>query len=208
MAKKLALGIAFLILFFFIYPSTKAESLIPQLIYQKNGVSSNQLTGIYVAGAGDVNSDGYADFLIGTTFGVSYLYSGMTGEEFYQKTGATIAGIGDINGDGRADFITGRPGVAPAGSAFIYSGVDGNLLYVKDGTNSGDAFGTSVAGAGDVNQDGINDFIIGAERVDSGALTDVGAAYIYSGATGELLYQKFGRMAYERFGWSVGSVEI
>jgi len=169
------------------------------LVYQKGG-------GGPVAGAGDVNGDGRADFIISNS-SQSYVYSGSTGSLLYQKSGgSSVAGIGDINGDGRADFLIGDqnadPGFTNGGSAYVYSGATGSLLYQKNGAADYDLFGSSAAGAGDVNGDGKPDFIIGARTATVGGLISAGAAYVYSGATGALLHQKSGA-ASEQLGESV-----
>lgn len=78
----------------------------------------------------------------------------------------TLSGVGDVNGDGRPDLIVGAPN---DGFARVYSGIDGSVLYNFDGDDTRDAtgrligrFGSSVSGAGDINGDGIDDFIVGA----------------------------------------------
>jgi len=183
-------------------------------LYRKDGSAAGDFLGFFVAGAGDVNGDGKADFLIGapyaspggrTNAGSAYVYSGAGGALLYQKDGVaagdllglSVAGAQDINGDGTADFVIGAPFASPgvltnAGSAFVYSGATGALLYQKDGALDLDQLGTSVAGAGDVNGDGKADFFIGAPYADSGSLVDAGAAYLYSGADGFLLFEKEG----------------
>jgi len=195
------------------------------LLYQKTGSSLGDRLGISVAGAGDVDGDGAADFIIGaqtadpgnlTNAGSAYVYSGATGVLLFQKNGASpgdafglsVAGIGDINSDGKSDFIVGAPnadpgGLGEAGSAYIYSGATGVLLFQKNGASSGDVFGLSVAGTGDIDGDGIKDFIIGAVATDSGGITNSGSIYVYSGTSGVLLFQKNGTVTDEYFGWSI-----
>ena len=117
-----------------------------------------------------------------------------------------------IVGDGKADFIVGAPyadpgGRADAGSAYVFSGADGSLLYQKDGGAAGDNFGLSVSAAGDGNGDGKADFIVGANGADPGGRADAGSAYVYSGADGSLLYQKDGVATEDRFGLSVGGAK-
>lgn len=190
------------------------------LLYQEHGSTNNWGLGYSVAGAGDVNGDGKADFIIGAPgayFEAStthaYVYSGTDGSLLYQMSGTygtrfgfSVAGAGDLNGDGKADFIVGNPldqfGGNRSGSAFVYSGADGSLLFRKDGTSSGDQLGYSVAGAGDVNRDGHADFIIGAPFTDPAGLADAGSVYLYSGADGNLLFSKDGADG-DNLGWSV-----
>jgi len=195
------------------------------LLFQKDGAAASNFLGISVAGAGDANGDGKDDFIIGTPLadpggltnaGSAFVYSGATGLLLFQKDGAagfdvlgwSVAGAGDVDGDGKADFIIGAytadpGGRSSAGSAFVYSGADGTLLFQKDGAAAGDQLGWSVAGAGDLNGDGKADFIIGAYTADPGGRGDAGSAYLYSGADGALLYQKDGAAAGDFLGYSV-----
>ena len=194
------------------------------LLYQKTGDTAFDQFGYSVSGAGDVNGDGRADFIVGARFddppggtnaGSAYVFSGADGSLLYQASGDTssdqfgysVSGAGDVNGDGRADFIVGArfddpPGGTNAGSAYVFSGADGSLLYQVTGDTTGDEFGRSVSGAGDVNGDGKADFIVGAILDDPGGLNNAGSAYVFSGADGSLLYQVSGTTL-DFFGWSV-----
>ena len=197
------------------------------LLYQKDGAAADDQFGVSVSGAGDVNGDGKADFIVGAIFaspggkrfaGSAYVYSGADGSLLYQKDGAaaddqfgvSVSGAGDVNGDGKADFIVGAIFASPggkrfAGSAYVYSGADGSLLYQKDGAATDDGLGGAVSGAGDVNRDGKADFIVGTEGADPGGKAGAGSAYVYSGADGSLLYQKDGAAADDVFGGVVAS---
>ncbi len=225
MPKRLSLIIPLLIAFFIAQPLAKTETLPIQLLYQKNGTMAGEVVGFSVGGGGDMNGDAIADFIIGAPgadtggivdVGAAYVYSGANGALPYTKNGTgtddelglSVAVTGDINGDGRADFIVSAYLADPlgrvnAGSAFVYSGLDGSLLYQKHGGFTGDRLGGSVAGAGDVNADGREDFIVGAEATNPGGRINAGSAYVYSGATGALLYQKDGMNGDDAFGWSV-----
>ena len=202
------------------------------LLYQRTGDTASDFFGISVSGAGDVNGDGRADFIVGanaddpagggTNAGSAYVFSGADGSLLYQRTGDTasdffgysVSMAGDVNGDGRADFIVGARfddpagGGNSAGSAYVFSGADGGLLYQRTGDSASDNFGWSVSGAGDVNGDGRADFIVGARLDDpAGGGTDAGSVYVFSGADGSLLYQRTGDSAGDRFGYSVGGAK-
>jgi len=61
----------------------------------------------------------------------------------------------------------------------------------------------SVGAAGDVNGDGVPDVIVGAPGTFGGGNSQ---ARVFSGATGELLYEPGATYAFSRFGWAVGGV--
>ncbi|MBK8285726.1 MAG: FG-GAP repeat protein [Ahniella sp.] len=52
---------------------------------------------------------------------------------------------------------------------------------VRNGGQSGAEFGTRIASAGDINNDGVDDLVVGAFRFDSNGLTDNGGAFVYLG---------------------------
>lgn len=79
-----------------------------------------------------------------------------------------------------------------------------SLLYKLCGDDSGDGFGSAVSGAGDVNRDGYPDLVVGAP--DRGPNPYPGAAFVYSGRDGTLLYLFEGRPgSYDGLGTSVGA---
>ncbi len=158
--------------------------------------------GFSVAGAGDVNGDAFGDIIIGDENGNAAIYYGsaagvpatasitLTGTNNF---GNSVASAGDINGDGYSDVIVGSTG---SGSAFTYQGSPATstniATAVLNGQNAGDQFGYSVASAGDVNGDGYNDVIIGANGYIGGyanrfsATGNLGAFYIYLGSASGL----------------------
>ncbi len=160
--------------------------------------------GYSVAGAGDVNGDGFADVLVGAPYaapvGFVHIYHGSptgigttpttvllggAGDDFF---GWTVAGAGDVNGDGFADVIIGAPGADGSdrdrGQALVYHGSRVGIIAtpatVITGRDTSDRLGLSVAGAGDVNADGFADVIIGADRAEGGG-RDRGEAYVHHG---------------------------
>lgn len=198
------------------------------LLFEKVGVDSFDLVGSTVAGAGDVNGDGRADFMVaaGLSIGGSVsVYSGVDGGLLHRKDtpfpgqndgfgysfSNAIAGVGDVNGDGKGDFAIGAHWASigdsvEAGTVFVYSGSNGALLYRKDGTRYNAEMGFSVAGTGDVNGDGKGDIIIGAPYFP-GELPVPGfrgKAYVISGPTGATLFELNNPDLHQgQFGWSV-----
>ncbi|MBF0261970.1 MAG: FG-GAP repeat protein, partial [Magnetococcales bacterium] len=128
-----------------------------------NGVIDGDYTGVSVSGVGDVNGDGYDDMLIGATkalnassdrSGVSYLFFGRAKSEFTASNGAF-----DLDA--------------------LWASGDGVRL---EGVWNQDRTGCSVSGAGDLNGDGFDDFVIGADRYPTG--DSAGAAYVVFGQAG------------------------
>ena len=115
----------------------------------------------------------------------------FTGEAPGDQLGYSVASAGDVDNDGHSDLIIGAFGndteASGAGSAYVFSGLDASLVYVFSGEVADDEFGISVASAGDVDNDGYSDVIIGAHGNDAGGL-DAGRVYVFSGQTGDTLY--------------------
>ncbi len=194
------------------------------LLYDFHGDSAGDLFGASVDGAGDVNNDGYDDMIVGAyeddnngdRSGSARVFSGADGSILYtfngdsllDRLGFSVAGAGDVNSDGYADVIAGAPFSdnvwVSSGSAKVFSGIDGSVLYTFNGSGQGHVFGSSVSGAGDVNNDGLDDLIVGAYGDDHTGI-DMGSAWILSGADGSTLFALHGERDYARFGFSVSN---
>jgi len=104
------------------------------------------------------------------------------GEDGGDNSGHSVSGAGDVNGDGYDDILIGAQGDedgggASAGQVYLILGkadgwsMDVNLSNSNAsywGENADDKAGVSVSGAGDVNGDGYDDILIGAEMDDDG----------------------------------------
>ena len=178
--------------------------------------------GASVAAAGDVNGDGVPDIIVGAPddssagfqagairvfSGANFaLLHGILADDSLDQLGNSVSGVGDVNGDGFDDFIVGAPGDEPNGSfsgrARVYSGFDASVLFSFDGDASNDHLGRSVSGAGDVNADGIPDFVVGAHQDDDNG-SQSGSVRVYSGLDGSIIHYFVGDAAADLLGYSV-----
>jgi FG-GAP repeat len=210
-----------------VYPIT-IDPTLTSVDWQIESNKAGSDFGCSLYAAGDVNSDGYSDIIIGARKfqkdyvdeGAAFLYYGgpsgisssgagnsivstMPAWSYYggqagAQFGASVSTAADVNGDGWGDIIVGAPkftnGETNEGKVFAFYGAGG------DGTNPSPAvaglattpnwtaesnqananFGVSIAPAGDVNNDGYSDIIIGANLYDKGESNE-GAVFIYRG---------------------------
>jgi hypothetical protein len=162
--------------------------------------------GISVAGVPDVNGDARGDVIVGAPFegngvldntGKAYLFSGANGvrlRSFFSGApeagdlfGTAVAGLIDMNGDGRGDIAIGAahadPGAAPndSGRGYVYSGATGAFLRGLGSTApvASAAFGTSICGIADVNDNAKGDLVVGSPFEDTPNLSNVGRAFLF-----------------------------
>ncbi|MEO6695444.1 MAG: FG-GAP-like repeat-containing protein [Ignavibacteria bacterium] len=170
--------------------------------------------GYSVCCAGDVNGDGYSDILIGANTydnprrdeGKVYLYKGTatgvtvsmtwtptTIASYFANFGASVSSAGDVNGDGYSDVIVGAYSFdnseTDEGKVYVYHGSPAGLSltpnWVMESNQSYAHFGHCVSSAGDFNNDGYSDVIVGARNYDHGEVNE-GSAFIYLGTPGGL----------------------
>lgn len=178
------------------------------------GSTANDMLGISVASAGDVNGDGFADIVAGADgndaggngAGQAYVFLGgasdtldptpdgtLTGAAASDSFGHSVASAGDVNGDGFADVIVGaflsNSTVADTGRAFVYFGAAGSTF---------NATADGVLSPASVIDDKFGLSVAGIGDVNGDGLADVaggapgndffamnaGRAYVYFGAAG------------------------
>ena len=122
----------------------------------------------------------------------------LDGEAAYDSSGNSVASAGDVNGDGFADVIIGAyradPHGSNSGAAYVVFGkasgfstslnlssLNGANGFKLSGVAVGDETGVSVASAGDLNGDGFDDIVIGADQAPAGAYTNTGVSYVVFG---------------------------
>jgi hypothetical protein len=161
--------------------------------FDGNSLGMNSRLGYSVDGGGDINGDGHADLLIGSSNGQAFVYSGATGGILHQMSsavgnfGEVVATVGDLDGDDRPDHLVSARFASAGGKVFLYSGANGSLIEQLDAPTSPALFGASLADAGDVNGDGITDLLIGAPASEPAGLFLAGAVYLYSGKDRQVL---------------------
>jgi len=135
--------------------------------FRLDGAASRDYAGAAVSAAGDVNGDGFDDVLVG-------------------------AGYADPNGNdgaGSSYVVFGKSGGFAA--TMSLAGLDGANGFRLDGVSAGDTAGGAVSTAGDVNDDGFDDVLVGAFRADPNAVTsglgeneESGSSYVVFGKSG------------------------
>ena len=168
-------------------------------------------TGSVVSNAGDINGDGFDDVIVHgkyvvfgkiSGFNATLDLSSLDGNTGFRLEGASglVSNAGDINGDDFDDVIIGVPGADPngesSGSVYVVFGkaasfsatlelssLDGSNGFRVDGLDAYDNLGISVSNAGDINGDGFDDVIVGANGVDpiGGSFFSAGSSYLLFG---------------------------
>ena len=116
-----------------------------------------------------------------------WTFTGPSDDSFF---GYAVANAGDVNGDGYDDVLVGAylhsNGNANEGAAYVFlGGPDGLGLgpeWVVEGNVDGEFFGYAVGTAGDVNQDGYDDILVGAPLASPPGLNGAGRVSLYYGS--------------------------
>jgi hypothetical protein len=159
------------------------------------GDGYTQLVGTLVDAAGDVNGDGLADVIVGT--------------ETYTNDAVTL----------RAYVVFGKDDTEPVDLLDVIDGEGGFVLRATGGPGYGGTAFADVAGAGDVNGDGLDDIVVGIESheatgnartwvvfgkndtdlVDLDELSDTGGGFVIEGET---------RLESYRARWTSGAGDV
>lgn len=155
----------------------------------------------FASGSGDLDGDGVGDIFVGdldatvegqASTGAAYVFSGRTGFPIHVLPGLEPGegfGLGraipDVNGDHRPDLLIGAfnngEGAASGGATYLFSGRSGALLRRWTSTTASDNFGGDAIGTGDVDGDGLPDFLVTAPGLSFVNL-DAGRAFVLGGS--------------------------
>ncbi len=178
---------------------------INDLIIGAPGADPNGQYNLYGAG------ESYVVFGSNNGFGASFNLSSLNGSNGFvinaidvgDFLGISVSSAGDINGDGFDDLIIGAEGADPNGrysagesyvvfgsnngfgASFNLSSLNGSNGFAIIGIDSFDESGNSVSSAGDINGDGFDDLIIGAEGADPNGRYSAGESYVVFGSNSD-----------------------
>ncbi|MET7256237.1 FG-GAP-like repeat-containing protein [Dyadobacter fermentans] len=177
----------------------------------------NAQFGYSLAPAGDIDADGFSDIIVGARWytngqgqegeGAAFIYRGgsnglqgsptiLEGNQYNAAMGNKVSSAGDVNGDGFADILIGAPlftiSQNSEGAVFVYYGSTTGVSIATKTTISVNQLayiGSSVSCAGDVNDDGYTDIVLGAIHYQTSQILG-GAAIVYYGSANGVSQEK------------------
>ena len=189
------------------------------VLWTLEGNKADEELGTELAWIGDIDKDGVDEFAATRpNDGEVALFDALGQKKLNIVRGpntefaAAIARCEDLDQDGFADVLVGEPGYdlffppqLDCGRVVAYSSVTGNSINEWIGPSSGERLGSSVAGCGDIDGDGVAEFVTGSMETDKG-YTDNGAITVVSGRTFTELHKIYGGDDGERLGLSVAGL--
>jgi hypothetical protein len=198
--------------------------------WSRSGTEANARLGVSVAGAGDVNGDGYSDAIVGEPYstdgGRAHVFLGsstgfasapaawiMSSPAPNGRFGYAVTSVGDVDGDHYGDVVIGAPIASSPeveeGIAYLFkgsaTGLSSSAAWSRQSNQAGAHFGLEVAGLGDINADGLGDAAIGAPDYN-----DWGYVWIYvghsGGTLGNVVMTDHGDQAGEDFGQGISGI--
>jgi hypothetical protein len=190
-----------------VYAISGADGATPVFSTPAGGSTTDYAKfGFTVGVAGLINLDNRQDIIVGEPYynsgmGRAYIigYSGGASStvirridpqasEAFSFFGMSVSGVQDFNGDGTADLVVGQPyltnsGPINRGRIAVYSGLAASMglsvvLLTIDGKEENALLGRAVAGAGDIDANGLGDILFGEPLSQAGGLSR-GRAYIH-----------------------------
>lgn len=172
----------------------------------------------------DMDSDGHADLLISCSgigkkrAGFIRSYSIFKNRVIFQMDepeagsafGCSLLLIDDRDGDGKRDILVGARhkmvnGLESQGMVYCMSAANGNIIYTISGEHRFQYFGCSSAYVGDVDHDGVGDYVIGASSDHTNG-EHAGAAMLFSGASKKVISRYLGDKPADQFGLRIYSI--
>jgi uncharacterized repeat protein (TIGR01451 family) len=153
-------------------------------------------------------------------FGRVFIFSGKSGSMIVKLErldvflqGVSLAPLGDVNGDSVPDVAIAAAGSPTEGGVVAaFSGANGKTLWTQPPLPAPEGIKgltfSPLAAVGDVNGDGINDLVLGADCADVGQHSCVGRVYVLSGSDGGVLrvHDDPSALDYDAFGEAVAAV--
>jgi hypothetical protein len=149
-----------------------------------NGIAAGDFSGSWVSGAGDVNGDGIDDLIVG-------------------------AYDADVNGKtnaGQSYVIYGSKTGFPA--TLNLSVLNGSNGFTINGIAANDFSGYPVEAAGDVNGDGVDDLLIGADGADPNGNSGAGQSYVVYGVATPIAGLNLTAPTVDATGVNLGSINV
>jgi hypothetical protein len=186
----------------FVYAGSAQGITSTTAAWSFEGLNEEDWLGWSIAGAGDVNKDGFDDLALGAPgdgglLGTVYVFYGSasgfaavpswthSGEAAYDNFGWSVAMAGDVNKDGYDDLLVGAPYATSTLNGKVYAfsgsslGLGNSASWSMTGAMARDYAGMALSLVRDANGDGYSDVLIGSP----GSHKMQGLAALYSGTS-------------------------